>query len=94
MLDTPRLIAIRSSLGLSQEGMARLLGVSFATVNRWENRHSSPTGAILEIYRALDTALRDGRTASEILGDTPLDAGRQLHRIFDVAYGETHAVDQ
>jgi predicted ATPase/DNA-binding CsgD family transcriptional regulator/DNA-binding XRE family transcriptional regulator len=32
-----RLRALRSSLGLSQEQLARRLGVSFATVNRWES---------------------------------------------------------
>lgn len=56
MIDSARLVEIRSALGLSQEAMAHLLGISFATVNRWENRHSSPTGAVLEIYRALDAA--------------------------------------
>jgi DNA-binding transcriptional regulator YiaG len=28
---------------LSQEGLARELGVSFATVNRWENSHVKPS---------------------------------------------------
>jgi predicted ATPase/DNA-binding NarL/FixJ family response regulator len=32
-----RLRTLRSSLGLSQEQLARRLGVSFATVNRWES---------------------------------------------------------
>src|SRR5580658_7762748 len=31
-----RLRLLRASLGLSQEQLARRLGVSFATVNRWE----------------------------------------------------------
>lgn len=72
--------------------MARLLGVSFASVNRWENRHSAPTGVVFEVYRALDIALRDGKDAAAILGDEPLDSGRQLHRIFRVAYGEKEGV--
>ncbi|HTZ92845.1 MAG TPA: helix-turn-helix transcriptional regulator, partial [Streptosporangiaceae bacterium] len=32
-----RLRFMRGSLGLSQEQLARRLGVSFATVNRWES---------------------------------------------------------
>lgn len=34
---------IRSRLGLSQIELAEQLGVTFATVNRWENRHSKPS---------------------------------------------------
>jgi len=33
---------VRMQLGLSQEGLARKLGVSFATVNRWENAQVKP----------------------------------------------------
>ncbi|HEY2443029.1 MAG TPA: tetratricopeptide repeat protein [Streptosporangiaceae bacterium] len=35
-----RLVRLRASLGLSQEQLARELGVSFATVNRWESGHT------------------------------------------------------
>jgi len=34
---------VRRQLGLSQEDLARELGVSFATVNRWENGKTSPS---------------------------------------------------
>jgi len=34
---------IRKQLGLSQEDLARELGVSFATVNRWENGQVKPS---------------------------------------------------
>lgn len=34
---------IRRQLSLSQEDLARLLGVSYATVNRWENGLSKPS---------------------------------------------------
>lgn len=33
--------AIREQLGLSQEDLARKIGVSFATLNRWENGKSN-----------------------------------------------------
>jgi len=42
--ESPALVKeIRRQLALSQEDLARLLGVSFATVNRWENGQSSPS---------------------------------------------------
>jgi putative transcriptional regulator len=34
---------VRSQLGLSQEELAHALGVSFASINRWENGKSSPS---------------------------------------------------
>ena len=34
--------SVRKQLGISQEELARKLGVSFATVNRWENGKSKP----------------------------------------------------
>jgi transcriptional regulator with XRE-family HTH domain len=33
---------VRDQLGISQEDLARELGVSFATVNRWENGKTKP----------------------------------------------------
>lgn len=33
---------LRSQLACSQEELARELGVSFATINRWENGHREP----------------------------------------------------
>jgi len=34
---------VRRQLSLSQEDLARHLGVSYTTVNRWENGHSRPS---------------------------------------------------
>jgi DNA-binding transcriptional regulator YiaG len=34
---------VRRRLGLSQEELAQALGVSFATVNRWENGKTVPS---------------------------------------------------
>ena len=35
-----RVKQVRLALNLSQEEMAKELGVSFATINRWENSHN------------------------------------------------------
>lgn len=38
-----RVKKVRRQLNLSQEDLAHAIGVSFATVNRWENAKSSPS---------------------------------------------------
>lgn len=38
-----RVRGVRRQLGLSQEELAQALGVSFATVNRWENGKTLPS---------------------------------------------------
>ncbi|KPA08810.1 DNA-binding protein [Candidatus Magnetomorum sp. HK-1] len=35
--------AVRTALNLSQEDLAHAIGVSFATVNRWENGKTNPS---------------------------------------------------
>ena len=43
-MDYAKLIrTIRADLILTQAELADMLGVSFATVNRWENGHHEPT---------------------------------------------------
>jgi DNA-binding XRE family transcriptional regulator len=42
--DYPALIKeVRRQLAISQEDLARELGVSYATVNRWENGQAKPS---------------------------------------------------
>ena len=42
--DYPKLVKkLRDKLIISQEELAKLLEVSFATVNRWEKGHYEPT---------------------------------------------------
>jgi predicted ATPase/DNA-binding CsgD family transcriptional regulator/DNA-binding XRE family transcriptional regulator len=60
-----RLRAIRATLGLSQEQLARRLGVSFATVNRWESGRTqlSPRAAraIAELEASATRGARPGQ---------------------------------
>jgi len=35
--------AIRTELNITQEQLARELNISFSTINRWENGHTSPS---------------------------------------------------
>ena len=42
--DLPNLLkSLRKKLGLSQEELAQKLGVSFTSVNRWENQQTKPS---------------------------------------------------
>ena len=42
--DYPSLVKeVRQQLSISQEDLARELGVSYATVNRWENGQAKPS---------------------------------------------------
>ncbi len=45
--------AIRDALGITQEQLAERLGVSFATVNRWENEQNAPQKAAREAIKSL-----------------------------------------
>ena len=45
------ILEIRNRLNTSQEDLARMIGISYATVNRWENGHSQPNKAAqLRLY--------------------------------------------
>ena len=44
---------LRQQQGWSQEDLARALGVSFATVNRWENGKTKPSRLAVEKITAV-----------------------------------------
>ena len=45
------ILEIRTRLNASQEDLAKMIGISYATVNRWENGHSQPNKAAqLRLY--------------------------------------------
>ena len=57
---------LRSKLDFSQEQLAAKLGVSFATVNRWENEHVTPRGTARDsILKLID----DAGIGTEVMGD-------------------------
>lgn len=43
MVFADKIKFVRKTMGMSQELLARELNVSFATINRWENSHGSPS---------------------------------------------------
>lgn len=48
-----KLKEVREKLGISQEMMARELGVSFATINRLENGKTEPSYKTLKLFENL-----------------------------------------
>lgn len=57
--DIPALVkGIRSTRGITQEELAREVGVSFSTVNGWENGKHRPIPAL--VNRLLDLAAPAG----------------------------------
>ncbi|MEP0919787.1 helix-turn-helix domain-containing protein [Leptolyngbya sp. DQ-M1] len=51
---------LRCSLHLSQEKFADELGMTFATINRWENGHATPSPLALKQIHTLLNQLGDG----------------------------------
>jgi transcriptional regulator with XRE-family HTH domain len=88
-MDPTHLAAIRRRLGLPQEQMARLLGVSFVSVNRWEGGHSSPTGPIRDLYLALEAAIKAGHAPQTILQASNGERGAFLYTLFRMAYSRS-----
>ena len=58
-----QIIKLRKDLLLSQAELATLMGVSFATVNRWEKGHHEPT---IKQKRALKELCRKKKIKWEI----------------------------
>ncbi len=52
-MDGVEIKALRKGLGRTQEEFAHDVGVTFATVNRWENGKSKPSRLALKVLEAL-----------------------------------------
>jgi len=57
---------LRKKLGLTQEEFARLLGVGYTTINRWENGKSEPRGQASEILEKLKTIIEEAEKGRDI----------------------------
>ncbi len=54
-----RIKQLRAGLGLTQQSLAKALGVSFATVNRWENGQTKPSQLSWNQLRQLEMTLKE-----------------------------------
>ena len=58
-------LEIRLEMGLTQEQFAAKLGVSFPTVNRWENKKTKPSPLAIQKLQKLLSALKKKKSASQ-----------------------------
>jgi len=70
-------------MGLSQQVFATLLGLSFVSINKWENDASSPTGLSAVLLELLKNSVRRHGpehvlTQLRPLGGVPLNVVRAL----------------
>ena len=77
----------RRKLQLSQEQMAKLVGSSFVSVNRWEGGRTKPRQSILELYAAVDKALSLGHSPSSIVEASNGERSVFLTKLYAMAYG-------
>ena len=57
--DVPRLVKhLRERMGLTQERFAQEVGVTFSTVNQWENGHRRPQPYLLNRLFEMEQQLR------------------------------------
>lgn len=72
--DIPQLIReLRQRTGLTQEKFAAKLGVTFPTINRWENGRAKPSPLAMEKIEALLRSMGDRGSdlLAKIFGDEP-----------------------
>ena len=69
---------IRKKTNMSQEELARLFGVSFTTVNRWENGHAEPKFTLKQIH-TLSILLRGMGIDMQDLPDSPFGKIQRLN---------------
>lgn len=56
--DNERIRKLRQDLDMTQEGFAHEIGVTFATVNRWENGRTTPNKVAQKVLLLLEKKLR------------------------------------
>jgi len=60
-----QVLAIRLEMGLTQEQFAAKLGVSFPTVNRWENKKTKPSPLAIQNLQKLLSSLKKRNPSSQ-----------------------------
>ena len=66
--DIPRLIReLRARTGLTREKFAAKLGVTFPTINRWENGRARPSPPAMQMTEELLRSMGD--RGSDLLGE-------------------------
>lgn len=56
--DSERIRKLRTELNMTQESFAHEIGVTFATVNRWENKRTTPNKVAQKVLCLMEKKLR------------------------------------
>ena len=56
--DRERIRRLREELNMTQENFAHEIGVTFATVNRWENGRTTPNKVAQKVLMLLEKKMR------------------------------------
>jgi transcriptional regulator with XRE-family HTH domain len=78
--------ALRKAFGMTQEAFAAMLGLSFVSINKWENKASAPTGlsaVMLELLQGVSRTIpvRKVRAQLEACEGSPIDVIRTLTKL-------------
>lgn len=57
-MNPDRIRTIRRRLNLTQEDFAHMIGVTFSTVNRWENGKSTPNRIAVRLLTGLEKKIK------------------------------------
>ena len=64
--DIPALVKrLRERMGLTQEQFAQEIGVTFSTVNQWENGHRRPQPYLLKRLFEMEASLEEGSASDK-----------------------------
>jgi DNA-binding transcriptional regulator YiaG len=69
--DNERIRRLRQELNMTQESFAHEIGVTFATVNRWENGRTTPNKVAQKVLTLLEKKLRKIKSPVEHDGLLP-----------------------
>lgn len=73
---------LRQNLGLTQEKLAAKLGVTFPTINRWENNRAKPSPlAMAKIQAVLNSLLESDEATHRQLANTLLSEYFREHKL-------------
>lgn len=80
------ILKIRLEMDLTQEQFAAKLGVSFPTVNRWENKKTKPSPLAIQKLQKLLSALKKKKsTSQESMEDTETNDTSEHKKIVNKA---------
>jgi transcriptional regulator with XRE-family HTH domain len=79
---------IRKAIGFSQEQLARLLWVTYSTINRWEAGRAAPFGLHLRILLLLKEKISNPAFRATLRDPRSADPSFLLYRLLDFSYAD------